>query len=73
MKHSCSVLLTVLVISAIIGSLCWTYSINTWLIFFEKEPVIKWYHGLLIGCIPYLGQIALPVAAVTWIAMLFLK
>jgi len=72
MKYSCSVLLTVLVISAVMGSLCWTYSINTWLVFLGKEPIIKWYQGMLIGCVPYLGQISLPVAAITWILMLFL-
>lgn len=65
-------LIFVLIISAIIGAYTWTYSINTWLTYFGKEPSIVWWQGSLIGFVPYLGQASIPVAVITWILMLFL-
>lgn len=62
-----------LLISAIIGSFCWPYTINTWLEFSGKDPVFLWWHGALIGIVPAFGQASLPLAIITWIAMLFLK
>jgi hypothetical protein len=72
MKGSLIVIATVLIVSAVIGSMCWTYSINTWLVFFGKAPVIVWWQGALIGFVPWLGQASIPVAIITWILMLFL-
>jgi hypothetical protein len=62
----------VLCVSAIIGAFVWPYSINTWLEFANKEPVVVWWHGVLLGFVPAIGQVGLPLAAITWIAMLFL-
>jgi hypothetical protein len=62
-----------LLISAIIGAFCWPYAINTWLMFVDKDPVVLWWHGALIGLVPAFGQLSLPVTIITWIAMLFLK
>ncbi len=63
----------VLLIVFTIGAVCWPYTINTWLIFFHKAPVITWWEGGLIGFIPGFGQVSLPGAIITWILMLFLK
>ena len=66
------VVLVVLAISALIGGFTWPYTINTWLEFFGKEPVIQFWHGCLLGFVPYLGQASIPAAVITWILMLFL-
>jgi hypothetical protein len=73
MKGLClTIIVIALIISAVIGSFCWTYSINAWLVFFGKSPVLTWWQGALIGFVPYVGQASIPVAAITWILMLFL-
>ena len=62
----------VLCIGAAIGAICWPYTLNTWLVFFGKEPTIVWWQGALLGFVPVLGQASIPAAVVTWILMLFL-
>lgn len=57
---------------SLIGGFLWPYTINTWLIFFDKDPSILFWHGLLLGLCPIVGQVTIPVAVVTWILMLFL-
>lgn len=52
---------TFLAINALIGSLCWPYVINTWLTYAGKTPDILWYQGMLIGFVPGVGQLALPL------------
>lgn len=64
---------TFLAINGLIGSLCWPYTINTWLTYCHKDANILWYHGLLISFVPGIGQLALPLTAVTWILMMFLN
>lgn len=61
-----------LLLGALIGALCWPYTINTWLHFFGKPEVIVWWQGVLLGFVPFLGQASLPAAGITWILMLFL-
>ena len=68
----CGGYLMVLIISAIIGGFCWTYSLNTWLEFFSKEPNIVFWQGMVIGFVPYFGQVSIPFAIGTWVLMLFL-
>ena len=48
------------------------YSINTWLVYFGKEPVVVWWHGVIIGIIPVIGEATIPFAFLTWLLMLFL-
>lgn len=64
--------LFVLFISAVIGAVCWTYTINSWLVFAGKPPSVLWWHGALIGFVPYVGQASIPAAVITWVAMMFL-
>lgn len=59
-------------ICAAIGALLWPYTINTWLIFFGKAPVITWWHGAIMGFLPILGPVTVGSALVTWLLMLFL-
>lgn len=68
----CFGLLIFLTLSGILGAFLWPYSINTWLVFFHKPPTIMWWHGFLLGYLPYFGQIIIPVAVITWVLMLFL-
>ena len=65
-------LLIIFTLGAIIGAFCWPYTINTWLVFFGKPPSILWWHGVLLGFAPFIGQASIPAAIITWILMLFL-
>lgn len=64
--------LCILAVSAVVGAFAWPYAINEWLVFAGKPAAVGPLHGALIGLVPGFGQAALPVAVVTWIAMLFL-
>ena len=66
------VVIIILGICAIIGSVLWPYTINTWLLFFNKPVAINGWHGALLGFCPVIGQITIPAAVITWILMLFL-
>ena len=66
------VLLIALLISAIIGAILWPYTINIWLIYFGKQPIFTWYYGAILGFIPAIRQLTIPLAIITWIAMIFL-
>lgn len=62
-----------LFLGPIIGAVLWPYSINTWLVYAGKEPQVLWWHGMLIGWIPGLGQICAPLALLTWILTMFIS
>lgn len=68
----CAMILILLIISAAVGAIVWPYTLNSWLIFFGKEPTVVWWHGALLGFCPYVGQASVPAAVITWILMLFL-
>jgi hypothetical protein len=69
---NCGCLTIILLISIIAGAFLWPYTINTWLVYFDKPEAIKMWHGALIGFIPFIGQATIPAAFITWIIMLFL-
>ena len=73
LKGTGAVGIFLLIAGPVLGMFCWTYSLNTWLVFAHKEPIVVWWHGLLLGCVPGIGQLNLLAAAITWICMLFLK
>jgi hypothetical protein len=62
----------ILLILSLVGAVCWPYTINTWLVFLGKDPVIVWWQGMLLGFVPGLGQVSIPAAVITWILMLFI-
>lgn len=63
---------TVVAIVFTLGALLWPYSINSWLVYTGKDPAVEWWMGGLMGLVPGLGQTCIPVAFITFIAMLFL-
>jgi hypothetical protein len=67
---SAFILLTLL--GGIMGIFCWPYGINTWLVFAGKPVAIHWYHGFIIGIIPFFGKFSIVFAVLTWIIMMFL-
>lgn len=67
-----STLLLFFVIGPIIGAICWPYAINYWLVFAGKAVAVHWWQGALLGFVPGLGQLALPLAILTWIISLFM-
>ena len=71
-KHGLQIALITLLVSAVIGGFAWTYSLNTRLVYFGKEPIIVFWQGMLIGIAPFLGQSSVVVAIITWILFLFL-
>jgi hypothetical protein len=71
-KLSLGLVALFLILSAIVGGLCWPYAINSWLAFAGKPQVVLFWHGALIGFVPWIGQLSIPAAIITWIAMLFL-
>ncbi len=60
------------VIVWLIAAALWPYTLNTWLVFFDKEPTIQFWHGLIFCLVPYLGKVTIPAAVLTWVLMLFL-
>lgn len=68
----CLGILVVLIISAAVGAICWTYAINSWLEFAQKPARIVWWQGALIGFCPAVGQLSIPAAVLTFIVMLFI-
>jgi hypothetical protein len=61
-----------ILISGIIGAFLWPYSLNSWLLFIGKHAKVLWWHGFILGVIPGFGAMSIPIAVITWIAMLFL-
>ncbi len=61
-----------LVLSVILGAWLWPYTLNTWLEFFGKAPVVVWWHGVILSLIPFTAPATIPAAVITWILMLFL-
>lgn len=65
-------ILIILLISAIIGGFLWPYAINEWLVFFGQVPAVEFWHGMILGVCPYIGQMSLPAVIITFIAMIIL-
>lgn len=72
-KAQIAIWIIFMIVGFAIGSFLWPYTLNTWLVYFGKDPSIVWWQGGLIGFIPWIGQASIPAAAVTWILMLFIK
>lgn len=56
----------------VIGSICWTYSINTWLVWLDRLATVRWYHGGLISFVPFIGKWGFACAIVTFVVSLFI-
>ena len=66
------VFVVVMFIGAAIGAFTWPYTINTWLTFLGKEPVVVWWQGSLLGFVPFVGHASIPASVITWVLMLFI-
>lgn len=66
------VFLALELVSFAIGAVLWTYSIDSWALYFGHAVSIPWYAGGVLGIIPVVGQASIPVAAVTWVLMMIL-
>lgn len=67
-----TILAILVVISFALGTILWPYTINTWLIYADKQPAFEWWMGGLMGLLPGVGQASIPAAIITFIPMLFL-
>ena len=54
-------------LSIIIGIWLWPFSINSWLLFLNKEPIVQWWHGAILGAFPIFGDFCIPIAIITWL------
>lgn len=61
-----------IILTFIIGGICWQYSINEWLQFFGIDKQLAFWQGGLLAFVPIIGQISITFAVVTWILMMFL-
>lgn len=68
----CAYLLFIALIVFTVGSICWPYVITAWALYYGKTVVIAWWQGGLIGLVPGVGQLAVPLTVITWILMLIL-
>jgi hypothetical protein len=66
-------ILILVCLNGLFGSLLWPYTINSWLVYMHKDPVVVWWQGFLLAYVPYIGQTYVVTAILTWIAMLFLR
>lgn len=65
-------IIVICAISFAIGAVCWPYTINSWLVYSGRPPIIEWWMGGLMGFVPCIGQMSIPAAIITFVLMLFL-
>lgn len=63
----------ILLITGAIGAVLWPYTANAWLVYFDKDPTMLWWHGFLLGVFPPSASFMFVAAPVTWVAMMFLS
>ena len=49
----------------------WDYSISTALSMAGRPDRFEYWAGCLLACVPGAGQLCLPVAAIVWLATMF--
>lgn len=65
-------LIIILVLNCIFGALLWPYVFEKWYLFFGRSIDMFWWHGALIGLVPYIGGLCIPAAIITYIFFLFI-
>lgn len=65
-------IVAIIVISVVVSMWLVPYNINTWLGWAGKAPVVKAWHGALIGLIPVVAEALIPISVITWVVGLFL-
>ncbi|MFW9899763.1 MAG: hypothetical protein ACFFDY_00570 [Candidatus Thorarchaeota archaeon] len=66
-----AVFIYLLIFAPIFGG-AWTYSLNTWLVYFEKPKIGFFWVGYILGAIPGINTASIPTAVITFIVHLFL-
>jgi hypothetical protein len=66
------IILIALFFVAIVAGFCWSYTINFWLAHAGKTGRIAFWQACLLGFVPYVGQLSIPGAVVTWLISFFL-
>jgi len=51
------------------GAITWPYIIGAWALYLGKTVAIAWWQGGLIGLVPVIGPMGIPVSVMTWIVM----
>lgn len=67
-----SFIMVLLVLSGLVGAVLWVYIINTWAIYLGKAVTFGVGSGFVLGMIPGIGQLSLPIAAITYLAFLLI-
>lgn len=62
---------TYVAVTGILGGILWTYSINTLIEIAGKPNRISFWNGFILGIIPGVGQLCLPLSVVTFVAHQF--
>jgi len=57
---------------ACLGGLLLPYTVNSWLEFAGREPACTFWMGAVAGFVPVVGQLIVPAALITWIALAIL-
>lgn len=58
--------------SGTIGGFCWPYALNEWLSYAEKDTIVTFWQGFMLGFLPPLAMLSIVACLGTWIAMLFI-
>lgn len=69
----CLLILSLIPIFIVVCGYCWEYTLDTWLAYAGKPNDFPLWGGCLLSIVPVLGQLAIPGAIGTWIAMMFLS
>ena len=57
------------VLSILMGTFLWPYTINSWMEHYGKNGDVCWWQGALLGLVPILGPLSPVAAVVTWIVL----
>ncbi|GAF86734.1 unnamed protein product [marine sediment metagenome] len=57
---------------AIIGGILCPYILNSWLVYFDRLPVIVFWHGALLTFVPHVIRWMVPATILTYIALICL-
>ena len=68
----CLCLLAIIPVAIVVCGMCWEYTIDSWLNYAEKPEDFPLWGGCLLAILPVLGQLSIPGAIGTWIALMFI-
>lgn len=57
---------------ACIGGWLWPYTVGFWTGYFGQLIVVPFFAGVILGLIPIIGYLTVPLAILTWVCSTFL-